>query len=113
MPRHEYERRLVERLHATRRRENEPVPESVSIKDLDKQEIQLTLDNAIRLGRLEATSRRDIPSILRGLELIHDDNLLNAAVVLCGKTDRLKPTYPQMGVRLARFRGVNRLADSS
>ena len=113
MPRHEYERRLVERLHATRRWENEPVTEGVSIKDLDKQEIQLTLDNAIRLGRLEATVRRDLPTILRGLELIHDDKLLNAAVVLYGKADGLKPLYPQMSVRLARFRGINRLADFS
>jgi ATP-dependent DNA helicase RecG len=113
MPRHEYERRLVERLHATRRWENEPVPEGVSIKDLDKQEIQITLDNAIRLGRLESSVRRDLPTILRGLELIREDKLLNAAVALYGKSDRLKSLYPQMGVRLARFRGVNRLADFS
>lgn len=111
MPREEYERRLVERLHATRRWENEPVPEDVSIKDLDADEIQITLDNAIRLGRLEATDRRDTRSILRGLELIHEGNLLNAAVALYGKTDRLKTLYPQMGIRMARFRGKDRLAD--
>ncbi|MDA2928386.1 putative DNA binding domain-containing protein [Acidobacteria bacterium AH-259-O06] len=113
IPREEYERRLVERLHATRRWENEPVPEGVSIKDLDADEIQITLDNAIRLGRLEATDRRDTRSILRGLELIHEGNLLNAAIALYGKTDRLKTLYPQMGIRLARFRGKNRLADFS
>ena len=113
MPRHEYERRLVERLHATRRWENEPVPEGVSSKDLDRQEILLTLDNAIGLGRLEPTDRRDLQSVLRGLELIHDGKLLNAAVVLYGKSDRLKPLYPQMGIRLGRFRGINRLADFS
>lgn len=73
----------------------------------------LTLENAVRLGRLEATDRRDLTSILRGLDLIHDGRLLNAAVVLYGKSDRLKPFYPQMSVRLARFRGVNRLADFS
>ena len=113
MPREEYERRLVERLHATQRWENEPVPEGVSVKDLDSQEILLTLDNAVRLGRLESGVRRDLPSVLRGLELIHDDTLLNAAVVLYGKADRLKSLYPQMSIRLARFRGVNRLADFS
>lgn len=111
MPREEYERRLVEHLHATRRWENEPVPEDVSINDLDAHEIQLTLDNAIRLGRLDATERRDTESILMGLELIHDEKLLNAAVALYGKADRLKPLYPQLGVRLARFRGRDRLAD--
>jgi ATP-dependent DNA helicase RecG len=113
MPRDEYERRLVERLHATRRWENEPVTEGVSIHDLDAEEIQITLDNAIRLGRLEAPGRRDTKSILRGLELIRDGYLLNAAIALYGKSDRLKSLYPQMSIRLARFRGRNRLADFS
>ena len=111
MPRDEYERRLVERLHATQRWENDPVAEGVSIEDLDAEEIQITLDNAIRLGRLEATDRRDSASILRGLELIREGTLLNAAVALYGKSDQLKILYPQMGIRLARFRGKNRLAD--
>jgi ATP-dependent DNA helicase RecG len=111
MPRNEYERRLVERLHATRRWENEPVADGVSIKDLDAEEIKITLDNAIRLGRLEPTERRDLESILRGLELIRSGHLLNAAVALYGKSDRLKTIYPQMGIRLARFRGRDRLAD--
>lgn len=111
MPREEYNRRLIERLHATQRWENEPVPQGVSIDDLDTDEIQRTLDNAIRLGRLESTGRQDTESILRGLELVHDGKLLNAAVALYGKTDRLKPQYPQLGIRLARFRGKDRLAD--
>jgi len=62
-------------------------------------------------GRLESTTRRDTESILCGLELIHEDKLLNAAVALYGKSDRLKPLYPQLEIRLARFRGKNRLAD--
>lgn len=111
MPRDEYERRLLERLHATRRWENEPVPDGVSINDLDAEEIQITLDNAIRLGRLETTDRRDTASILRGLELVCEGKLLNAAVVLYGKSDQLKTLYPQTSIRLARFRGKDRLAD--
>jgi ATP-dependent DNA helicase RecG len=111
MPRDEYERRLVERLHATRRWENEPVPKGVSIADLDEEEIHITLDNAIHLGRLEATTRRDVASILRGLELIKHSQLLNAAIALYGKSDQLKILYPQMSLRLGRFRGMNRLAD--
>ena len=63
------------------------------------------------MGRPEAIERRDTESILRGLELIHEGNLLNAAVALYGKTDRLKTLYPQMGIRMARFRGKDRLAD--
>lgn len=111
MPRDEYERRLVERLHATRRWENEPVADGVGIADLDADEILLTLDNAIRLGRLEAVRQRDIETILRGLELIRDGRLLNSAVALYGKSDQLKSLYPQMGIRMARFRGKDRLAD--
>ncbi len=111
MPREEYDRRLLERLHATQRWENQPVPGDVTVDDLDAEEIQITLDNAIRLGRLEPTTRRDIESILRGLELIHDGKLLNAAIALYGKSDRLKPFYPQLEIRLARFRGRDRLAD--
>jgi len=111
MPRDEYEQRLLERVHATRRWENEAVPKGVSINDLDAEEIQITLDNAIRLGRLETTDRRDTASVLRGLELIQDGKLLNAAVALYGKSDRLKILYPQTSIRLARFRGKSRLAD--
>jgi len=111
MPREEYDRRLLERMHATHRWENQPVPDEVTINDLDEEQIQITLDNAIRLGRLESTIRRDSESILRGLELIHNGKLLNAAVALYGKSDRLQPLYPQLEIRLARFRGKNRLAD--
>jgi len=111
MPREEYNQRLLAHLHATQRWENQPVPSGVTLEDLDAVEIQNTLENAIRLGRLEATTRRDTESILRGLELIHDSKLLNAAVALYGKADRLKPLYPQLEIRLGRFRGKNRLAD--
>ncbi|MCP4574776.1 MAG: AAA family ATPase [Deltaproteobacteria bacterium] len=111
MPRTEYGRRLMEKLHSTRRWENEPVAEGVTVRDLDQEEIQITLDNAIRLGRLEPTGRRDTESILLGLELIREGHLLNAAVALYGKSDPLKTLYPQMGIRLGRFRGKDRLAD--
>ena len=111
MPRHEYERRLMERLHATTRWENQPVPEGVSIADLDAEEIRTTLRNAIDRGRLTAPKSRELKSILRGLELIHGGKLLNAAVALYGRSERLHILYPQFSIRLARFRGVNRLAD--
>lgn len=111
MPQATYQRLLYESDHSQTRWENQPVSDDITIHDLDAEEIQITLDNAIRLGRLEATGRRDTESILRGLELFHDGKLLNAAVALYGKTDRLKPLYPQLGIRLARFRGTDRLAD--
>lgn len=111
MPRDEYERRLIERLHATRRWENEPVAAGVTVADLDEEEIQLTVDNAVRAGRLEPPQSRDLEAILRGLGLIVGDQMLNAAVVLYGRGTRLEAMYPQCAVRLARFRGKDRLAD--
>jgi ATP-dependent DNA helicase RecG len=111
MPREAYERRLVERLHATRRWENEPVADGVAIQDLDEEEIRTTLDNAVQLGRVESPTRRGIESILQGLELLHEGRLLNAAVALYGKSSRLQVHYPQLEIRVARFRGTDRLAD--
>ena len=111
MPRGVYEQRVMEKLHATSRWENQPVPSGVTIADLDEDEIQLTVDNAVDLGRLEPLKRRTTKAILTGLGLIVEGKLLNAAVALYGKTQRLQSLYPQCAIRLARFRGKDRLGD--
>jgi len=111
MPREEYQRRLMEKVHARNRWENQPVPDGVSARDLDEEEILITVEEAIRLGRIDPSTRRDVETILRGLELIRGGKLLNAAVVLYGQSDQLKTLYPQMSIRLARFRGRDRLAE--
>ncbi len=111
MPKVEYERRLLERLHAVNRWENQPVPEGISIKDLDEKEIRNTLTAAIQKGRMDNPPNEDIESILIGFRLIHEGKLLNAALALYGNSDRLHPFYPQFSIRLARFKGKNRLAD--
>jgi ATP-dependent DNA helicase RecG len=51
----------------------------------------------------------DSESILRGLGLFDDGHLINAAVALYGKSERLFVSYPQLSIRLARFRGTDRL----
>lgn len=109
MPRSEYNGRLMEQLHATRRWENEPVADGVSASDLDEEEIQTLVANSVRIGRMEPPQNADTASVLRGLNLIRDDRLLNAAVVLFGRD--LWSHYPQCEIRLARFRGENRLGD--
>ena len=111
MPRVEYERRLLERLYATQRWENQPVPEGITIDDLDEEEIHTTLLNAIQKGRMDAPPHVDTESILLGLKLIHNGKLLNAALALYGKNETLHSLYPQFSIRLARFRGKDRLAD--
>jgi ATP-dependent DNA helicase RecG len=109
MPREEYEKRVLDKFHAHRRWENECAPDWVTIKDLDEEEIQTTLQHSIRLGRMQKPSHTDSESILRGLGLFDGDRLINAGIILYGKSERLFSTYPQMSIRLARFRGSNRL----
>jgi ATP-dependent DNA helicase RecG len=72
-------------------------------------EIHSTLQNAIKLGRMKNPSHTNSESILRGLGLFDDGRLINAAVALYGKSERLFSNYPQLSIRLARFRGSDRL----
>ena len=108
-----YQNRLMESIHASRRWETLPAKGAAGLLDLDMDEIQRTMDNAIRLGRLEPGQDRSPELILRRFQLIEDDRLLNAAVALFGSQDSssLQISYPQFAIRMARFRGIDRLAD--
>lgn len=104
MPQPVYERKLLERMHASHRWENRTA-EGVSLDDLDATEITRTVDEAIRRGRMSEPGTREPRDLLVGLNLIHEGRLLNAAVALFGKPDKLLPNYPQCLLRMARFRG--------
>ncbi|MCO5178263.1 MAG: putative DNA binding domain-containing protein [Thermomicrobiales bacterium] len=104
MPRAQYDRLLIERMHAFRRWENQAAS-AVTVDDLDLEEIERTIQESIRRGRMDDPGTRDPVEILIGLGLIHDGQLLNAAVVLFGRSERLMPLYPQCILRMARFRG--------
>ena len=104
MPRPQYERLLLERMHAGARWENQPA-QGVRVEDLDLGELRVTIDEAVRRQRLEDPGTRDPGQLLLGLGLVRDGQLLNAAVVLFGKPDRFLPNYPQCLLRMARFRG--------
>ena len=78
------------------------------IEDLDYEEIHRTVDLAIRANRLPVeASRSNFKDILKNLELIRDDKLLNAAVVLFAK--KINLSYGQCGLRMARFIGTDRI----
>ncbi len=111
MPRNVYELLLTETMHPIRRWENQAVPINVCIADLDGEEIQRAVDTAVRLGRLEPPRELDTEGLLRGFDLLQGGQLLNAAVVLFGKASHLFGAYPQCLLQVARFRGINRLAD--
>lgn len=107
LSREEYNRVLLERLHADSRWETQAA-EGWTVSDLDQEEIQRTLDAGIQAGRIEDPETRDPQTILRGLGLVKQDTLLRAAVVLFGRADRLLPDFAQCLLRVARFRGIEK-----
>lgn len=101
-------RMFLERVHGTTRWENQ-VASGLSVADLDTAEITRTLEEAIRRGRTEDPGTRNPVDILRGFGLLsRDGQLLNAAVVLFGRADRLLPDYAQCLLRVARFVGYDK-----
>ncbi|WP_213104998.1 hypothetical protein [Candidatus Protochlamydia amoebophila] len=79
MPRIEYEKRILNKFHAHRRWENERVLDWVTMQDLDEEEIQLTLENAVKLGRMRQPSHTNSESILRDVGLFDGGQLINTS----------------------------------
>ena len=104
----EYSRMLFERMHSEQRWENQPAT-GWSINDLEVGEIRRTAAEAIRSGRMEEPPSRKPADLLRGLGLLRDGALLRAAAVLFGNRERLEFEMPQCLLRIARFRGVDRM----
>ena len=104
----EYNRMLFERMHSEQRWENQPAA-GWSVFDLDLAEIRRTVEEAVRRGRLEEPFSRDPADMLRGLGLLRDGVLLRAAAVLFGSPERLEFEMPQCLLRVARFRGLDRM----
>lgn len=107
LDRDDYQRLLLEQMHSTVRWENESAT-GWTVADLDTTELTRTLDEAIRRGRADDPGTRDPTELLRGFGLLKGTSLLRAAVVLFGKEERFLPDYPQVLLRLARFRGTDR-----
>jgi ATP-dependent DNA helicase RecG len=107
LSRDEYNRMLLERLHGEQRWENEPAP-GWSVDELDVEELNRTIDEAIRRGRLEDPGTRDPAALLRGLGLMREGVMLRAAPVLFGRQEVLEARMPQCLLRVARFRGTDR-----
>ena len=107
MPQEEYGRRLIEQAHPTHRWEIQPAY-GIGIDDLDLDELKRTIDEAIRRLRMEDPGTRDPEALLRGLRLMQNGQILNAAVALFARAERFFPNHPQCRLRLARFRGVDK-----
>ena len=107
MSQEEYRRRLLEQMHPVHRWETQAA-HGIGVEDLDHAEITRTIDEAIRRQRMGEPGTREPEALLRGLGLIRNGQVLNAAVVLFGRADRLLPDYSQCLLRLARFRGTDK-----
>jgi len=108
MPRATYQRLLLEEMHATERWENRPAY-GWDVSRLDRREMVLTLEESIRRGRIDDPGTREPLEILRGLGLLVDgDRLSRAAVVLFCKDEEQLPDFPQLQLKVARFKGVTR-----
>lgn len=106
MPKEQYEKVLLEQMHATRRWENQPAVTS-TLQDIDTSRLVSIVEEAIRRQRLEDPGTRDPKELLAGLGLYHEGHLLNAAIALFGKADRMLPTYTQCLIKMARFRDTD------
>ena len=104
----EYNRMLLERIHSERRWENYHAT-GWSVDDLDTEEIKRTVAEAVRRGRLGGPISSEPLDMLQGLGLLHDGELVRAAVVLFGNTERIESEMPQCLLRVARFRGVDKM----
>jgi ATP-dependent DNA helicase RecG len=108
MPRSDYQRHLLEAMHSSDRWEIQAA-KGCHINDLDLNELVLTIEEAIRRGRLVDPGTRDPLSLLQGLGLlVHGDLLSCAAVALFCKDEQALPAFPQFQLRLARFKGKTR-----
>ena len=104
----EYNRMLFERMHSEQRWENQPAA-GWSISDLDVAEIRRVVAEGVRRGRMDEPPSREPADLLRGLGVLHDGVLLRAAAVLFGIGERLEVDMPQCLLRVARFRGTDKM----
>lgn len=108
MPQHLYEQLIVKRGQLNYSWE-EFLTEEHTVEDLDHDEIRKTIKQAIEANRIPETtsSSDDIKNILSHLELLKNNKLKNAAMVLFGK--KPFPYFDQCAIQMARFKGTSKL----
>lgn len=109
MPQHLYEQLLVQRGQLNHAWEDY-LASGYTIDSLDHDEILRTIKAGIEMRRIGIeVIKYDINHILSNLKLTQDEKLINAAVVLFAK--EVQPNYSLCMIRLARFRGIDKLHD--
>lgn len=96
---------LLNRSHAKRRWENQPA-EGYTLENIDVQMVHRLIGMGQSAGRFFEPVGEAIDAVLARLQVFSQGELLQAAVVLFGKS--FLPNYPQCELRLARFRGTDK-----
>ena len=95
--------------HCLYRNRNSEVASGCTIDTLDQNELLVTIEEAIRRGRMEDPGTRDAVGLLRGLGLlVQGGQISRAAIALFCKDDHSIPEFPQFNLRVARFKGTTR-----
>jgi len=106
MSQHLYEQLLVRRGQLNHAWDTQSA-KGYTIDSLDHEDIRRTIKEGVDKHRIGIeVLNYDIEHILRNLELIRNDKLINAAVVLYAKD--VRPDYSQCMIRLARFVGTDK-----
>lgn len=109
MTQHRYEQMLVERGHLNYAWDELPAV-GYNVTDLNQEEIQKTISQGIEANRISPEALHEsIPSVLKRLQLLKDERLTNAAVVLFA--NEVRPNYPQCHLKMARFLGIDKTGD--
>lgn len=109
MSQHLYEKLLVERGQLNHSWE-EAIATKHTLDDLDHEEIYKTIFEGIRENRIPASAQREnVREILERLNLLDGANIKRAAAVLFAKSSSVK--YVQCMIKMARFKGKNKLGD--
>lgn len=105
MPQYQYKELLEKNASTGVRWEQRPSP-TLSVKDLDEEEIRRTVRNGVEKGRLpEMAFTASVEQALTKMELLKDGRINNAAAVLYMNRETMD--YPQCLLRLARFAGTD------
>lgn len=109
MPQHLYEQLLVRRGQLNHTWEEQPA-DDYDLASLDHEEIRRTIKDGVDNRRMNVEVLNfGIEHILKKYNLLRNGRLINAAVVLYAKD--VLPSYSNCMLKVARFRGVNKLAD--
>jgi len=111
MPQNQYEQLLIKRGQLNHSWE-EFIADDYKISDLDHEEIYKTVSDGVRENRIPASAMgENVKKVLQRLKLIKDGKLKRAAVILYVLEDKLDTYSGQCMIKMARFKGVDKLAE--